>query len=54
MHSGAQRFSEIDYRHFYMEGSANRQESSDQLNQRCLRGTMKTGCHAILLLGRAT
>jgi len=40
--------SDIDYRHFYLEGSPNRQESSDQLNQRYLRGAMKTGCHAIL------
>jgi polyketide synthase Type III len=40
--------SDIDYRHFYLEGSPNRQESSYQLNQRYLRGAMKTGCHAIL------
>jgi polyketide synthase Type III len=39
---------DIDYRHFYLEGSPNRRESSDQLNQRYLRGAMKTGCHAIL------
>jgi polyketide synthase Type III len=40
--------SDIDYRHFYLEGSPNRGESSDQLNQRYLRGAMKTGCQAIL------
>ncbi len=40
--------SDIDYRHFYLEGPLNREESSDQLNRRYLRGAMKTGCHAIL------
>ncbi len=40
--------SDIDYRHFYLEGDLNRDESSDQLNQRYLRGAMKTGCHAIV------
>ena len=40
--------SDIDFRHFYLEGSPNREESSDQLNQRYLRGAMKTGCQAIL------
>src|ERR1700756_194187 len=40
--------SSIDYRHFYLEGDLNRDESSDQLNQRYLRGAMKTGCHAIV------
>lgn len=40
--------SDIDYRHFYLEGELNRKESSDQLNQRYLRGAMKTGCRAIL------
>ena len=35
--------SDIDYRHFYLEGALNREESSDQLNQRYLRGAMKTG-----------
>src|ERR1700745_3712734 len=39
--------SDIDYRHFYLEGNVNRDESSDQLNQRYLRGAMKTGCRAI-------
>src|SRR5579862_8071099 len=40
--------SDIDYRHFYLEGSLNRGESSDQLNQRYLRGAIRTGCRAIL------
>jgi predicted naringenin-chalcone synthase len=40
--------SDIDYRHFYLEGDLNRDESSDQLNQRYLRGAMKTGCRAIV------
>lgn len=40
--------SDIDYRHFYLEGPLNGEESSDQLNQRYLRGAMKTGCQAIL------
>jgi polyketide synthase Type III len=40
--------SDIDYRHFYLEAGMDRRESSDQLNQRCLRGAMKTGCQAIL------
>jgi predicted naringenin-chalcone synthase len=40
--------SDIDHRHFYLEGELNREESSDQLNQRFLRGAMKTGCRAIL------
>ncbi len=40
--------SDIDYRHFYLEGDVNRDESSDQLNQRYLRGAMKTGCSAIV------
>ncbi len=39
---------DIDYRHFYLEGDLNRDESSDQLNQRYLRGAMKTGCGAIV------
>ena len=39
---------DIDYRHFYLEGDLNRDESSDQLNQRYLRGAMKTGCRAIV------
>jgi 3,5-dihydroxyphenylacetyl-CoA synthase len=42
------RNSDIDYRHFYLEGGLNRNESSDELNQRYLRGAMKTGCRAIL------
>ena len=40
--------SEIDYRHFYLEGALNREESSSQLNQRYLRGALTTGCHAIV------
>jgi predicted naringenin-chalcone synthase len=40
--------SDIDHRHFYLEGALNRRENSDQLNQRYLRGAMKTGCRAIL------
>jgi 3,5-dihydroxyphenylacetyl-CoA synthase len=40
--------SDIDYRHFYLEGDLNCNESSDQLNQRYLRGAMKTGCRAIV------
>jgi 3,5-dihydroxyphenylacetyl-CoA synthase len=39
---------DIDYRHFYLEGDLNRDESSDQLNQRYLRGAMKTGSRAIV------
>lgn len=39
--------SAIDYRHFYVEGAPDRGESSDQLNQRYLRGAMKIGCLAI-------
>jgi 3,5-dihydroxyphenylacetyl-CoA synthase len=39
---------DIDHRHFYLEGALNREESSDQLNQRYLRGAMKTGCQAIV------
>src|SRR6266481_5949669 len=39
--------SDIHYRHFYLEGNLNHDESSDQLNQRYLRGAMKTGCRAI-------
>jgi polyketide synthase Type III len=40
--------SDIDYRHFCLEDVPNREESSAQLNQRYLRGAMKTGCQAIL------
>jgi polyketide synthase Type III len=40
--------SDIDHRHFYLEGAPNREETSDQLNQRYLRGAIKTGCRAIL------
>jgi hypothetical protein len=44
----------IDPRHAYLEGTLNRGESSDQLNQRYLRGAMKTGCRAILNCLKAT
>jgi predicted naringenin-chalcone synthase len=40
--------SDIDFRHFYFEGSFNRNESSDELNQRYLRGAMNIGCRAIV------
>ena len=40
--------SDIDHRHFYLEARLNREESSDQLNQRYLRGAVTTGCRAIL------
>jgi hypothetical protein len=40
--------SDIEHRHFYLEGAPNRKESSDEMNQRYLRGAMKTGCRAIL------
>jgi polyketide synthase Type III len=39
--------SDIDFRHFYLEGAPNRNESSDQLNQRYLTGAVRTGCRAI-------
>ena len=38
--------SDIEYRHFYLEGALNRKESSDQQNQRYLRGAMETGLRA--------
>ena len=41
--------SDIDFRHFCLEGDFSRGESSDQLNQRYLRGAMKTGCRAITI-----
>jgi predicted naringenin-chalcone synthase len=40
--------SDIEYRHFYFGGIPNREESSDQLNQRYLSGAVKTGCRAIV------
>jgi len=40
--------SDIDFRHLYFEGNLNRNEGSDQLNQRYLRGALRTGCRAIL------
>src|SRR5258708_34036079 len=39
--------SDIDYRHFYFDGNLNHDESSDELNQRYLRGALKTGISAI-------
>jgi predicted naringenin-chalcone synthase len=45
--------SDVDYRHFYLQGALNREESCDQLNQRYLRGAMETGCRAILDCVRA-
>lgn len=39
--------SDIQYRRFYFEGAPNREETSDQMNQRYLSGAMKTGCRAI-------
>jgi len=39
--------SDIEYRHFYFGGTPNREESSDQLNQRYLSGAMEIGCRAI-------
>src|SRR5579871_5205764 len=38
----------IDHRYFYIEGEPNRNETSDQLNARFLRGAVKTGCEAIV------
>lgn len=40
--------SDIDYRHFYLEGDRTCDESSDELNQRYLRGAMTTGCRAVV------
>lgn len=39
---------DIDFRHFYVEGTFNRNESSDELNQRYLSGAMHIGCRAIV------
>jgi predicted naringenin-chalcone synthase len=39
--------SDIDYRHVFLDGEPNRFESSDQLNQRFLKGAVHTGCRAI-------
>lgn len=39
--------SDIDFRHFSLEGDFSRGESSDQLNQCYLGGAVKTGCRAI-------
>lgn len=40
--------SDIDYRHFHLEGDLNRDENSDELSQRYLRGALRTGCRAIV------
>jgi 3,5-dihydroxyphenylacetyl-CoA synthase len=40
--------SDIEYRHFFFGGTANREESSDQMNQRYLTGAVRTGCQAIV------
>jgi 3,5-dihydroxyphenylacetyl-CoA synthase len=40
--------SDIEHRHFYFGSTLNREESSDQLNERYLSGAIKTGCHAIV------
>jgi len=40
--------SDIDYRHFHLEGAPDRAESSDQMSQRYLHGAMKIGCLAIM------
>ncbi len=40
--------SDIEYRHFYFGGIPNREETSDQMNQRYVSGAVKTGCRAIL------
>jgi 3,5-dihydroxyphenylacetyl-CoA synthase len=39
--------SDIEFRHFYFEGSPNLDEDSDQRNQRYLNGAVNTGCRAI-------
>jgi 3,5-dihydroxyphenylacetyl-CoA synthase len=39
--------SDIDYRHFYLEGEPNRSETSNQLNDRYSRGSVAIGCKAI-------
>jgi 3,5-dihydroxyphenylacetyl-CoA synthase len=40
--------SDIDYRHFYLDGPLDRGEISDEMNQRYLRGAMKIGSCAIM------
>jgi 3,5-dihydroxyphenylacetyl-CoA synthase len=40
--------SDIEYRHFFFGGTLNRNETSDQMNERYLAGALKTGCRAIL------
>ena len=39
--------SDIDYRHFYLEGEPNRSETSDQMNDRYLQGAVTIGRKAI-------
>jgi predicted naringenin-chalcone synthase len=40
--------SDIDYRHFYLDPDRfSHDETSDELNQRYLRGAMETGCRAV-------
>ncbi len=40
--------SDIEYRHFFFGGTPNREETSDEMNERYLSGAVKTGCRAIL------
>src|SRR5580692_8046787 len=39
--------SDIDYRHFYLNGNLDLKGTSDDFNRRFLQGAMKTGCQAI-------
>ncbi len=39
--------SDIDYRHFYFEDAPTHAEDSNQLNERFLKGAIRTGCQAI-------
>src|ERR1700722_15731977 len=39
--------SDIDYRHFYLDGSLDLKGTSDDFNLRYLEGAMRTGCKAI-------
>jgi polyketide synthase Type III len=39
--------SDIEYRHFFVGSPPNRNETSDEMNQRFLAGAVKTGCQAI-------
>ena len=40
--------SDIEFRHFYFEGEPNRNETSDERNQRYLAGAIKTGRRAVV------